>query len=150
MITIKSDMMRYVENCPYFLSKVGRANCLVFISLNWGMQNPSWTPALVCCMPTNSLWLKDMRFFVEGTMKISKSQFGDLEKLGSFTMTYLFSIGSSFFRFWLFKNASFKATIVQVLWLSVRNLVGSSELRDMEVFDSQKNEWQLVVILKAH
>lgn len=40
-----------------------------------------------------------------------------------------------FFRFWLFKNASFKATIVQVLWLSVRNLVGSSELRDMEVFD---------------
>lgn len=73
-------------------------------------------------------------------MKISKSQFGDLEKLGSFTMTYLFSIGSSFFRFWLFKNASFKATIVQVLWLSVRNLVGSSELRDMEVFDSQKNE----------
>lgn len=29
---------------------------------------------------------------------------------------------------------------MQVLWLSVRNLVGSSELRDMEVFDSQKNE----------
>ena len=38
-----------------------------------------------------------MRFFVEGTMKISKSQFGDLEKLGSFTMTYLFSNWFQFF-----------------------------------------------------